>query len=95
MILQQRSAEIDGCTGHPEIVRQASEDRAVDILLDALQNFFVALVPAVDDDAGAVGIDAKAFQRQQAAFQGPQRRHVGLRHDQDHSRHAQDRAPLR
>ena len=74
VILLQRRAQIDGGAGHPEIVGKAGEDRPVDVFLNALENFLVALVPAIDDDAGALRVDAEALQGQQAALERPQRR---------------------
>ena len=42
----------------------------------------------------ALGVDAEARQRQQAALESPERRHIRFGHDQNHARHAQDRTPI-
>ena len=94
MILLQRSAEIHSLAGLAEIIGEEGEEGAVHVLLDALENFFVAFVPAIDDDAGAVRFDAKPFQGQEAALEGPQRRHICFGDHQNHARHAQDGGPL-
>src|SRR5215475_5688244 len=94
-VLVQRSAEIDGVTRHSKIVRKTCKDGPIDVLLNTLEDFLVALVPAVDNDARAIELDAESLQREQTAFQCPECRYVGFGDNQDHPRHAQNRAPLR
>src|SRR5580698_13717 len=81
-VFVHRRAEIDGVAGHPKIVWKAREHRTVDVFLNALEHFFVALVPAIDNHARAIDLDTETLEREQPTFERPQRRNVRFGHDQ-------------
>ena len=63
MVFDQRRTQVYGSAGLPEIVGERRNNRALDVLLNAVQRFLIALVPTIDDYPNLIRINSQAFQR--------------------------------
>ena len=72
MVLRERNAEVHGFTHLPEIVRQPSENAALQVLLHALQSLFVFAMPAVHDNLDLVGRKARRGNGRKLTVQAPE-----------------------